>query len=264
MVYSGPTMMRACSSLVLGFVVVSLAAPASAEKAQSKSASEKAAKKACSVGDYQKGVDILGDLFANTDDYNYVFNQARCYQQANRWEQAIGRFQEFLRKAKDLSVDDRALTERHIADCEASLAKTTPAVPSVRVETPAPEPTSPAISTQPVPSPPDGSHGKGMRTAGIICAAVGLVAVGTGVGLALKTQSIASDAQKSGGATQAQEDQRKSLVTWGWVSYSLGAAAIATGAILYVVGWPKEQTTGVAFLPTLSPDGASLLLKGRF
>jgi tetratricopeptide (TPR) repeat protein len=261
-------MMRSCSSLVLGFAVLALSVPASAEKGLSRSASERAAKKACSVGDYQKGVDILGDLFASTDDSNYVFNQARCYQQSNQWPQAISRFQEFLRKAKDLSATDRAVTERHIADCEAALAKTVQPVPVVRTETPAPEPTPPpAISTNTTPSPAPSytsSPGKGIRTAGIICAAVGVAAVATGVGLAVKTQSLASDAQSSGGATQAQEDERKSLVTWGWVSYGFGAAAIATGVVLYVVGWSSDKSTNVSLLPAVAPNGAAMILRGSY
>jgi hypothetical protein len=82
--------------------------------------------------------------------------------------------------------------------------------------------------------------------------------------LAVKTQSLASDAQSSGGAAQAQEDERKSLVTWGWVSYGFGAAAIATGAVLYVVGWPSDKSTNVSLLPALAPNGAAMIVKGSF
>jgi hypothetical protein len=259
-------MPRSYSSLFLGFVVVTFALPASAQKARSTIATrEKVAKKACLVGDYQKGVDILADLFIETSDPNQIFNAARCLQMANRWIESISRFNEYLRKAKGISDSERAETERHIADCEASLAKTGgQTVPIARAETPASEPVPPEVSTKPAPPPSDGSQGKGMRTGGIICAAVGLVAVATGVGLAFKTQGMASDAQKSGGATQAQEDQRKSLENWGWVSYGVGAAAIVTGAVLYIVGWPSDKSIKVTFLPALAPDGAALILQGRY
>jgi tetratricopeptide (TPR) repeat protein len=264
------------SSLVLGLVVVVLASPASAEKVKLKTAREKAAQKACALGDYEKGVDILADLLVGTDDPNYVFNQGRCYQQNNRWEQAIARFREYLRKDDNLSDTDKAAAERHIRECEASLPKATeatqpPAVlppPATSVEAPtpapAPQPVKPDVSTKSAPPPSDGSQGKGLRTAGIICAAVGLAAVGTGVGLALKTQSMSSDADKNGGTTQAQENLRKSLESWGWVSYGVGAAAIATGAVLYIVGWPSDKSPNVALLPAPTPDGASMILQGRF
>jgi hypothetical protein len=241
-----------------------------------KSAQEKAAKKACSVGDYQKGVDILGDLFVDTGDPTYVYNQGRCYQQNSQGEQAINRFREYLRKDKSVSGSDRAEVDQQIAECEASLGKTSQVAPpptvatpptTAHVETPpsALEPATPEVAATPAAPLSDGSQGKGLRAAGIVCAVVGLAAVGTGVALAMKTQSITSDEKKTGGGTQAQEDQRKSLVTWGWVSYGVGAAALATGVALYIAGWPRSDQSGnVALLPILGPDGAAVMLKGRF
>jgi len=264
------------SSLVLGFVVVVLTSPASAEKVKPKTGREKAAQKACALGDYQKGVDILADLLVGSDDPNYIYNQGRCYEQNSRWEQAINRFREYLRKDDSLSESDRADVERHITECEKALAQTAQTVPPpavlpppvAPVETPAPAPAplpvTPDVSTKSVSPPSDGSQGKGLRVAGIVCAAVGLAAVGTGVGLALKTQSMSSDADKNGDTTQAQEDLRKSLETWGWVSYGVGAAAIATGAVLYIVGWPSDKSPNVALLPAPTQDGASMILQGRF
>jgi tetratricopeptide (TPR) repeat protein len=240
-----------------------------------KTAREKAAQKACALGDYQKGVDILADLLVGSDDPNYIYNQGRCYEQNSRWEQAIKRFREYLRKDANLSDGDRADVERHITECEEALAQATQAAqpaaappPVAPVETPAPAPApppvKPEVSAMPVPPPSDGSQGKGLRVAGIVCSIVGLAAVGTGIGLSLKTQDMSSEAQKSGGGTKAQEDQRKTLETWGWVSYGVGAAAIATGAVLYIVGWPSDKSTNVALLPAMAPDGASVLLQGRF
>ena len=274
-VYSESNMTRVCSSLVLVLAIVAHAGLASAEKAKPRNVQEKAAKKACSIGDFQKGVDILGDLFVDTNDPTYVYNQGRCYQQNSHWEQAISRFREYLRKVKDLSEKDRAEVDQQIAECETSLAKaaqvapppaTTP--PVVYVETPppapTPEPKTTDVSAKPAPPPSDGSQGKGLRIAGIVCASVGVVAVGAGVGMALKTQSITSDEQKTGGGAPSQENERKSLVTWGWVGYGVGAAAIVTGVVLYLAGRSSESSNNVALLPVLAPDGASLMLNGRF
>jgi hypothetical protein len=245
---------------------------ASAEKAKSRTGQEKAAKKACSVGDFQKGVDILSDLFVETSSPTYVYNQGRCYQQNNRWEQAIGRFREYLRIAKDLTDSDKADADQQIADCERSLGKSAqlappPAVaappPIARTETPAPvsETPTPPVVVEPAPLPLEDDHSKSLRTAGVVCAAVGLAAVGAGVGLALKTQSISSDEQKHV-ATVDRENQRKSLETWGWVSYGVGAAAIATGTVLYIVGRSSYHASSVALLPILAPDGVSMMVWG--
>jgi tetratricopeptide (TPR) repeat protein len=262
------------SSLALGLVVVFLASPASADKVKPKSAREKAAQKACALGDYQKGVEILADLFVETGDPNLIFNSARCYQQSGRFAQALARFQEYLRKDDHLSDADKADAQRRIRECEAELAKEAqsaqpPAAASPPVAPPAPAPAPPPplkpdVSTKSAPPAPDDNRGKELRVAGIVCAAVGVAALGAGIGLTLKTRNLSSDADKNGGGTQADEDRRKTLETWGWVGYGVGAAAIATGMVLYIAGWPSEKSTNVALLPALAPDGASMVLKGRF
>jgi hypothetical protein len=44
-----------------------------------KAGQERAARKACLSGDYAKGVEILSDLFIDTKDPVYLFNQGRCF-----------------------------------------------------------------------------------------------------------------------------------------------------------------------------------------
>jgi len=264
-------MTRFRSVLLLVFFTVALAGSAFADKPLSKAAKEKAAKKACATGDYPKGADILADLFVDTNDTVYVYNQARCYQQNNRWEQAISRFREYLRKAKDISESDRAETERQIADCEESLPKTaqvapppvtlSPPVPVNHAERPpqVPEPAAPQVSSTLVAPQSAVSRGKGLRVTGIVLAAVGVAAVGTAVGLALKANGLSTKDY-----SQSRENDRASLKNWGLLSYGVGAAAIATGVVLYIAGWPSEQSSSVALLPVVTQDGASVSLKGRF
>ena len=255
----------------LGLSLVCLAGSAHADRPLSTVAKEKAAKKACATGDFIKGVDILADLFVDTNNFSFVYNQGRCYQQNNRWEQAISRFREYLRKAKDISENDRAETESQIADCEQSMGKTSQVVPPPIAATPSvavthPETTSQAaepavskVSSALEPSPSDSSHGKGLRVAGIVSAAVGAAAVGTGVGLALKANGLSTTDY-----SRSREDQRTSLKTWSMVGYGLGAAAIVTGVVLYLVGRSNEDSSTVALLPFVASDGASVLLNGRF
>jgi tetratricopeptide (TPR) repeat protein len=251
--------------------LVCLAGPAFADKPSSKAATEKAAKKACATGDYAKGVDLLADLYVESNEISWVYNQGRCYQQNNRWEQAISRFREYLRKARDISDSERAETERQIADCEQSMGKTSQvAPPPVAVASPVPvsqpearpqaaEQAASTVSSKPEQAPSESGSGKGLRVAGIVSAVVGVAAVGTGVGLALKANGLSTKDY-----SQSREDERTSLKTWSMVSYGVGAAAIATGVVLYIVGWPSEQSSSVALLPVVAPDAASVLLNGRF
>ena len=83
---------------------------------------ERTARLACLSGDYAKGVAILSELFVDTTDPTYIYNQGRCFEQNLRYEEAIGRFQEYLRAGRKLSKDDQADAQKHIADCKGLLA----------------------------------------------------------------------------------------------------------------------------------------------
>jgi hypothetical protein len=85
----------------------------------SKDAKERAAKKACLNGEAEKGIKLLTDLYVDTNDPNYIFNQGRCYEQGSLYREAIERFREYLRKAKAASDAERAEANKHIADCKA-------------------------------------------------------------------------------------------------------------------------------------------------
>jgi tetratricopeptide (TPR) repeat protein len=260
-------MTRLAWLLFLGFCAIVLADSAFADQPLSKTARENAAKKACALGDYQKGAEILTDLLLETNNPNYIYNQARCYQQNGKWEQAINRFREVLRKAPNMSKKDRVETEQQLADCEESLAKASqvappsvaPAPPQPATQTPPPasELATPAPTSNAAPS--GAPQGKGLRLSGIIVASVGVAAVATAVGLTLKSNSLATSS-----FSQDREKERSTLKTWVWVSYGVGAAAIATGAILYVAGWPNDSSYSVALLPIVAPNEASILLRGRF
>jgi len=112
------------------------------DKSVTRDAREKVARKACITGDFRKGVDILADLFIETPDYTYVFNQGRCFQQNHRWEEALDRFDEYLRKATGIPSDEVAEVQKYVADCRSHLVPTQPA-PAVAPPT-APPPPLPA------------------------------------------------------------------------------------------------------------------------
>jgi len=144
------------STTVLSVLSIVLAAPLA--HAAGKEAKERAARKACLSGNYVKGVDLLSDLLIDTNDVNYIFNQARCFEQNSRYTEAAGRFREYLRKASGLSPEDKADTEKHIADCQALIEPKPTPEPVRVVSTPksgvAPvDPTPAATPAAPSPAP---------------------------------------------------------------------------------------------------------------
>jgi tetratricopeptide (TPR) repeat protein len=241
-------------------------APAFAASRESK---ERAARMACLAGDYTKGVAILSQLFVDSGDPNYIYNQGRCFEQNTRYQDAIARFQEFVRVGKKSPEDDKAAAQKHIADCEALLAKQTrpseaAAAPPARVQAPEVAPVPPIVqTTRPSPA---SEPGSGLRTAGVIAASLGGAALVTGVILNLKVNSMASDFQSLNGYTDGKESDRKTYQSLGWVSYGVGAACVATGAVLYYLGARagKHGSTSVALLPAFAPGGALAVMKGAF
>jgi hypothetical protein len=110
--------------LALSVVLTVTASLALAQPAQADEESrERAARKACLSGNFQKGVEILSELFITTKNPVFIYNQGRCLEQNGRFEEAIYRFQEYLRKATRASADDKADAEKHINDCQVLLDK---------------------------------------------------------------------------------------------------------------------------------------------
>jgi hypothetical protein len=98
---------------------------------------ENAAKKACLLGDVEKGAEILADLYVETNDPTYIYNQGRCFEQNGKNDRALLRFKEYERKAKGLSDADLAALRKKIDELQAA--------------SPTPEPGPPATSTTPIP-----------------------------------------------------------------------------------------------------------------
>lgn len=272
--------------VLMAFPALHSLSPATAAAASlpSKQTKEKTARKACLSGDYEKGVGILSDLFVETKDPTHIFNQARCFEQNRRYEDAIGRFQEYLRAAPDLSPTDKALANKHIADCQDLLvnppgrAAALPA-PAATREQLAPRqdqashpPSSiansepPALVTVPQSVPPSAAAGSGLRTGGIATASVGAAALVGGLLLNWKANSMADDLGTYGGYSDSKKSQRKSYETASWVGYGVGTICVVAGGVLYYLGTlaTSPAPAGMALVPVLGPDVLGATLGGTF
>ena len=253
-------------------------------QAAGKEAKERAARKACLSGDYTKGVEILSDLFIDTKDANFIFNQARCFEQNNRCEEAVSRFREYLRKASGLSAEDKADTEKHIADCQALIgtktapeakAEVAPAVPVpvtpivgasptpalVSMVAPAPAPIDVASAVQPAANP-----GRGLRIAGLACGVVGVASVGAGIYYYTQAKSYSDKVSGQTIPNPSDESAGKHAQTMQWVFYGVGGAALATGTVMYVLGWKAAEAGGASasIAPMFGPGVAGISAQGAF
>jgi hypothetical protein len=103
-------------------------------KGDSLEAKERAARKACLLGDVKTGTEILADLYLDTKNTTHIYNQARCLEQNGQNAQSILLFREYLRKAPNLSPADSAEVQKRIDDLQAAIdhraAPTPSTVPS--------------------------------------------------------------------------------------------------------------------------------------
>jgi hypothetical protein len=210
---------------------------------------EKSARKACIVGNYTKGVDILADLFISVRDPVYIYNQGRCFQQNHQWQSAIDRFDEYLRKAKGIPETEVQEVKAYIAECEGPLGKTG-APPET---SPPPPPTTIPPAAQPTSV--SAEEGSGLRTAGVVVGAIGVAGLAAGVFCSVKSYQV-----------RDHSDQLNQYKTAGYVSYGVGAAGLVTGITLYLLGHAKKraESTAVALVPRVGPDQTAVFVQGTF
>jgi hypothetical protein len=269
---------------IIGLLV---AMPAWAVGKHSLQSQEQAARKACLNGDYAKGTAILSDLFIQSGGNPvFIFNQARCLESNMRYGDAVARFEEFVRTAEassaGLTPDDKVAAEKHIADCKRHIEQESSKTqsPTAQVSPPpvsAVAPTAPANQPQSASSTPQVSQlapassssnaGSGLRTVGIVTASVGGAALVAGILLNLHANSMAADMENNvGGYTPSKNSSHDNYAKATWISYGVGAACVATGAVLFGIGLGSKgsASSGVAIVPAVDGHQTGLALTGSF
>jgi hypothetical protein len=113
---------------------------------------QRAAKKACLLGNVDKGAEILADLYVETNDETYIYNQGRCFEQNGKNEQAALRFREYLRKAKNLRPADREGVLKKIGELQGATGQNEADVPRPASES-RPQPSTALVpATTPLPT----------------------------------------------------------------------------------------------------------------
>jgi hypothetical protein len=126
---------RSCALLYLAIATLALLVPAAARAQGDERMKE--VKRACAAGEVQKGINLLADLYVETNDPTAIYNQARCYQQNGMADRAANRFREYLRKAGDLRPAERAEVEGFIREADAEVAAKSQGRPPLTTAAPA-------------------------------------------------------------------------------------------------------------------------------
>jgi hypothetical protein len=85
---------------------------------------------------------------------------------------------------------------------------------------------------------------------------------------------MTSDLEQPNSYNRGTDSTRKDYKTMGWIGYSVGAACVASGAVLYFLGWNKgrESSSSVsstfssswALAPAAAPGIVGAMLAGGF
>jgi hypothetical protein len=291
---------------VLGCFVIalswSLAAPAAA--AAAKDSRQRAAKTACLSGDYAKGVGLLAELYVDTNDPMFIFNQGRCFEQNGRYEDAVTRFREYQRKLVDAGRASDPEADRHVAECSAMLEKqkasnphaassATSAEGVARDATQAPPPATPPVPARvpagafekspppaPVtvpggggsPLPPEDTSMPIQKELGYGAGGLGILGLGTGLAAFLLARSYLDDANRQGCNNSSCEGPGRSQYENAQAALLASNIAAVSGGILLVGGLvlvltspsPSHAPRSVALVPVMGPGMGQLALVGRF
>jgi hypothetical protein len=245
--------------------VLLLTSAAKAAPATSRDPRPLEARKACLAGNVARGIELLAEIVVENGDPNAIYNQARCYQQNGRAAEAVTRFREYLRVARNVNPADRAQVEGYIEELEADLARP-PAAPQVTV---AATPSPPA----PAPTPPASSGLGPLRGAAWAAGGLGLIGLGTGAYFGWRTADTTRAIERDRGPTspgtldrRLSDGQRFEVLQW--VGYGVGAAALLGSAVLFYVSRPVQELYApgerLSLVPALVPGGGGASLAGRF
>lgn len=135
--------------------------------AQAAEDTDRKAKTLFAAGRYEEAIELLAQLYADTANPIYLRNIGRCYQRLHQPDKAIGSFEEYLLRGKDITPAERDEVKGFIRDLEEMKRRqakqaepappppvvAAPPVPAAAVPQPAPA-ASPVNPPVPSPSPP--------------------------------------------------------------------------------------------------------------
>lgn len=182
----------------------------------------------------------------------FDYNIARCHDRLGHWQEALTHYERYL-ASPDAAHDPEAdATRARVAELRARLAAATPATPATPAAPPVAAP-APAPALAPLPPPHEASHGRAMKIAGAVTAAVGGAALVTGIACGVLAKQASDDISAAGRAHGAYDSSRYQagqrdqaaevalLVT--------GGVALAAGVVVYALGARHARRARAALSP---------------
>jgi tetratricopeptide (TPR) repeat protein len=272
--------MRLCMVVAVFLPVAFTAGFVEAAEADGLEARKRAAKTACLSGDYGKGVGLLAEVYVDTNNPIYLFNQGRCFQQNGRYEDAVLRFREYQRKNSDAGGAHDPEAEKQIADCLSLLeiqkardAEQRAAAGGNAPPAPLPPPLPPPGGGAPGPAaPPPDTSMPTQKKLGYISVGLGVAGGAASLIAYLMGRSYLDKAGKLGctdtlctGEAKDEYNRAQTAVTISNVT-GISGGVLLVGGIVLILTSPSSApgSHGVAVVPVVGPGLAQLALTGRF
>ncbi len=259
------------SALLVGQVAAQPnAAPTPAQKTQVQELVKQAIAKS-QANDHAGAIETYQKAYAITPLPTLLSNIGAEYQLATKPVEALKYFCLYLDKdpagplatyaTGQAKLLQSQLTNTAVDDasvCKPPTAETKAPEP---VPTPTPEPTPPAAVTTSDP-------GKGLKTAGLVTAGIGVVSLGLGVYFGVKAKSISDDITNNNATWRddihayQDEGQRDEYLQIAFLA--AGGALAITGTYLYLKGRNKTASEAVTVQPTMMSGGGGVSFSGSF
>jgi tetratricopeptide (TPR) repeat protein len=295
-----PTRPALCGFAVAAAIICTFVPPggspaARADAAASKESKDKfeSGKRAYRLAEFDEAIRDWKEGYRLSADPVFLFNIAQAYREKKDFEQAIKFYENYLREAK--RATNRGMVQARIKELKEELRK--------REEASKAPPTGPldhpsgngnaevdtAVHNDPAaipgrddaaaPSPVTADttsmrSGRGLKIAGLVTGGAGVALVATGVVFGLAAKSAQSDVETAVANHQpfdpAVDEAGKRDGTIALVGLGVGAAALATGGVLYYLGVHKDREAAggisgrVSVLPGVGGTARGITLRVKY
>ena len=200
-----------------------------------------------------------------------LFNIAQVYRLAGNRAQAIAYYERYLAEEPDGEISEVA--REQLVELKRELETAQPAPPaSATATTPPPSPASRPEQPSDPPSPTRRQGNAILRYSGLAVGALGLAGLGLALGYRQDAASISDELNDVTWSRELDDRVRDGEVAERnmWIATGVGAAAIATGAALYVLGRRGTPATALSgdedlvIAPRITGSTRAVVLSGRF
>ena len=214
------------------------------------------------AADYRQAISLFDEAYQLVRDPVYLFNIAQAYRKVFDCVPAVKYFERYLAEATDADGSQRTKVKDLITElgpCVADRAKPAPvAVPSPQA------PSTPAGPTLVIED-----SGREMRLGGLALVNANAIGLALGTVFSAKGSSIESDLAACASGCQwtpereALDNDGKRANTIAAISWLAGGAAVAGGAVLYILGRSK-RTERLQVAPAVTSSGAAVTARFTF